>query len=261
MSKSKKRVLTEAGVTRETLEQTPARVLTFLMGVATTPTIRSLLRVRGYDKAEHKRGWALLEALGHRELITSHTDEEVADAIAEIDNWDEPNIRLIRAGLTRHPNERDQVLDGITPATGIAAVPNVATILDRLDALSETAEGRAALKTLAARGLDEAERKRVAALVKLVTSGGPQLSDNHAVAEREAAHVDADEAFVQALLELREWHDEWSEIARLALKRRDHQIRVGIAERRTSGGATDAVADPTPFLKDPEKSGGSPAKG
>jgi len=47
----------------------------------------------------------------------------------------------------------------------------------------------------------------------------------------------------------------------LALKRRDHQIRVGIAERRTSGGATDAVADPTPFLKDPDKSGNSPAKG
>jgi hypothetical protein len=91
---------TPTGVTRETLEQPPARVLTFSMGVATTPTIRSLLRVRGYDKAEHKRGRALLEAPGHREFITSHTDEEVADAIAEIDSWDEPNIRLIRAGLT-----------------------------------------------------------------------------------------------------------------------------------------------------------------
>jgi hypothetical protein len=257
MGKSKKRVLTDAGVSRETLEQTPARVLTFLMGVATTPTIRSLLRARGYDKAEHARGWALLEALGHRELGESHTNDEVSGAIAEIDNWDEPNIRLIRAGLTRHPNERDQVLAGITPATGIAAVPNVAKILERLNALSETAEGRAALKTLATRGLDEAERKRVAALVKLVKNGGAQPSD----ADVEAAHVDADEAFVQALLELREWHDEWSEIARIVLTRRDHQIRVGIAERRTSGAATDAVADPTPFLKDPEKSGDSPSKG
>lgn len=251
MTKTKKRSLTAAGVTLETLEQTPNRALSFLMGVGMVPSVRALLDTRGYDVAEHKRGWALLEAAANRNVRASATDEDVAAAVAELDNWDEGGIRLIRAAFTRHPEARAAVLAGIAPVAGQAAVVNVATILDRLAELQKTDAGVAALATLAKRGLDEAERKRLAALVKTAKSGhmGTPVAD-----------VESDDAaYEQALLALREWFEEWSEIARLTIKRRDHLIRLGLAERRSPAGDADVV-DPSPFIQDPPKPDAEPSK-
>lgn len=246
MTSRKRRELTSAGVSRETLEETPNRALTFLMGVAMLPTVRSLLSARGYDVSEHKRGWALLEAAANRDVSDETTDEEVSAAVAALDNWDEPNIRLIRAAFTRHPEARASVLAGIKPVTGAAAVVNVSTILDRLDALESTKEGALALATLARRGLDGAERKRVAALLKTAKSGKVHTGASDARAEAD------DGEYEQSLLELREWFEEWSEIARLNVRRRDHLIRLGLAERRSSN-SSDEVADPAPFVTDPAR--------
>ena len=52
---------------------------------------------------------------------------------------------------------------------------------------------------------------------------------------------------LEALLELRKWYLEWSEIAGIAIKRRDHLISLGLASRRASSGATP---------EDPEDLGG-----
>jgi len=165
-------------------------------------------------------------------------DAAVEAAVAELDNWDEPNIRLIRAALTRHPEAQAHVLEGIQPVVGPEAVLNVARILERLDALETTAAGQAALATLSKRGLDAAERKRLAALVKTAKGTG-----------KVAAPTSSDEEYEQALLQLRDWYTEWSEITRLIVKRRDHLIRLGLAERRTAGGTDELdVVDPTPFL-------------
>jgi hypothetical protein len=260
---NKKRELTAAGVTFETLEQTPNRVLTFLMTVGLVPEVRTILRLKGYNAAEHRRGWALLEQLGNRELESSITAKDVADAVAAIDNWDEPNLRLIRAALTRHPEARESVLAGISPVSGPGAVITVAKVLKRLDALSESKEGRAALATLSERGLDEAERKRMAALVKVAKAGNVGADDDDA-ALKAAAEAAAKESadYEQALIELRQWWDEWSEIARLNISRRDYLIRLGLAERRSPAniggddGDDERVADPSPFITDPSKPDG-----
>ncbi len=255
---NKKREQTAAGVTFETLEETPNRVLTFLMAVGMVPEVRTILRLKGYDATEHRRGWALLEQLGNREVESAVTAKDVADAVAEIDNWDEPNIRLIRAAFTRHPDARESVLAGIAPVTGAAAVISVSKILKRLDALSESKEGRAALATLTERGLDEAERKRMAALVKVAKAGNVGTGDDDDAALKAAAEAAAKEAadYERALVELRQWWDEWSEIARLNVTRRDYLIRLGLAERRSSS-TNDDVADPSPFIKDPTDPDGS----
>jgi hypothetical protein len=68
-----------------------------------------------------------------------------------------------------------------------------------------------------------------------------------------AAEKDDDEVYEQALLGLRNWYTEWAELARLVVKRRDHLIGLGLAERRSPGatGTDDEVLDDTPFLPDP----------
>jgi hypothetical protein len=56
----------------------------------------------------------------------------------------------------------------------------------------------------------------------------------------------------EALLKLKSWYDEWSDVARVVITRRDHLIRLGLAKRKTgrkkSGkakGASDGSSDPT----------------
>lgn len=250
MAKSK-RTLTAAGVTRETLEETPVRVTKFLLGLATRPSARRHMATRGYDKAEHKLGWSLIEKVAAYEIDDNVTDIEVRDAINEIDLWDEPNIRIIRAGLTRHPEIRAIVLQGIEPVAGPDAVVNVGKILERLNELEKTPEGTAALATLAARRIDATERRRVAALVAIAKKG----TDGHSSDTDESdVREDGDKVFEQALLELREWYTEWAEVARVVIKRRDHLIALGLAERRspgTAGADEDVVVDNDPFLPDP----------
>ena len=66
------------------------------------------------------------------------------------------------------------MLAGLSPSNGAAAILGVETLLDRLDALasSKNAADRAAIATLDARGLDDAERKRLRALVKVAGRAG-----------------------------------------------------------------------------------------
>jgi len=116
---------------------------------------------RGFNEAERQRGWSLLEKVGAHAVGDGNTDLDVRDAIAEIDAWDETNLRLIRAGLTRYPEIREQVLEGVEAASGYDAVLNVDKVLNRLAALEGKPEGEAALKTVAERGVHQAERRRV----------------------------------------------------------------------------------------------------
>lgn len=167
MAKQKKRALTAAGISLETLEQTPVRATQFLFGLVAEPRARGILQTKGYDAPEHKRGFTLLEAVASSRTEGRLTDIEVTGAIADLDNWDEPNIRLLRASLRRFPAVFQHVLDGIEPIAGPGAVLNVETILKRLDSLDGVADAPAALAVLAKRGLDETERKRLAALVKV----------------------------------------------------------------------------------------------
>lgn len=237
MAKRRKRELTAAGVTRETLEQTPRRALDLIMGISTTLAARREMKARGYDTPEQKHGIALIEKCAQAVTDESATDGEITHAIAVVDAWDEPNFRIMRAALIRHPEVATQVFAGLAPATGFQSVVNVSTLLSRLDEQENTEEGRAALATLAKRGIDAAERKRIGGIVKIAKSGNLGAPDE----------AGTDDAYVQALLELRDWYDEWSEIARVVVRRRDHLIRLGLAERRTDPNASDVV-DPVPFV-------------
>lgn len=236
---------------RQTLDQTPARVLLFLQGISTKNTIRAQLRARGYTRKVHARGWRLLQATGG--FFEDDTDNEdsgeaddtaVRNAITEIDAWDEPGFRIINASLrARHPAQHTFLTRSLKPGTGAEAVSTVATLLDRLDALESSPDreptrqaDHAALATLAERGIDKAERKRLRSLVDRAQAFDEHFDDPAKQAENE-------KRMREARVELRLWFEEWSEIARVTLKRRVELIRLGLASRRSSRTASEPGND------------------
>lgn len=221
-----------ATVTQETLDETPVRMIKFLRAVGTVPAIRAALAARGYTPEEHAHGWTLLHTASgyvHDDPeLGVITDHGVSQAIATLDAWDEDGIRTVRAALIRHPKQAAIVLAGIAPTHGAAAVVGVKTLLDRLDALekSKAAADHAALKTIADRGVTSDERKRLRALIATAEKGTAMkpapVADDGAAAEHHTA-----------LVALRAWFEEWSEIARVAIKRHDRLIRLGLAKRKS----------------------------
>lgn len=244
--------MTKAIYSRQILEESPARVLQFLGGVGTSPFIRAALGHFGYTDRDHEEGWSLLHRASGYQTATVEpaADRTAADALAELDAWDEPNFRLARAALSRrHPEQAEFLFAGLTAAAGPAAVLSVRAFLDRLDALAGVAEGRdhktkgvkqadaAALKTLSERGITAEERARLRKLIAAAERG-------EKAAPPSARDTDEAEVRLEALVALRAWFDEWAETARVVIKRRDQLIRLGLAKRRA--GATEEEPDPTP---------------
>ncbi|MCS6901822.1 MAG: hypothetical protein RMJ98_18940, partial [Myxococcales bacterium] len=198
---------------------------------------------RGYSEADHEEGWSLLHKVsGHRPVAAPSTppDNAIRSAINTLDAWDEDGYRLVRAALARRfPEQLRFVLEGLAPVRGTGAVLSVKNLLDRLDAL-ETSPDRAssreqdlaAIAAIAAKGLSREERARLRALVStaqgLMAPGAP-------------ASEPVCPPVLQDLQDLKAWYVEWAETARVAIKRRDYLIRLGLAKRkaRKKGEDTD----------------------
>jgi hypothetical protein len=241
--------------TRQTLEETPERVLRFLAGVAGRAEIRTVLFQHGYTDAEHQEGWKLLHAAtGYETSVPSppSADRTVAEAIAELDAWDEPHFRLARATLNRRfPEQAEFVFRELVAQSGPAALLSVQTFLDRLDQLEGKRPGRdhkakarkaadqQAVATLAERGISAAERARLRKLLQAAHSGVAPIpaTDPGPAAAQAAAHQ-------EALLRLRAFYDEWSEVARVVIGRRDHHIRLGLAKRKRKKDAPPGPSEP-----------------
>jgi hypothetical protein len=84
---------------------------------------------------------------------------------------------------------------------------------------------QAALATLAARRLDEAERKRLRGLVAAAKAAPDSPPEAPPVAPNAAERL-------EALKALRLWYEDWAEVAHALFKRRDHLIRLGLARRK-----------------------------
>lgn len=122
------------------------------------------------------------------------------------------------------------MLAGLDPAAGAVLV--VARLLERVDALESNPEreatreaDQAALATLAQRGLTPAVREHLRQLVE--TAQLPARTEP-AAPQDETAEMGREEALVR----LHAWFEEWSEVARVVVKRRDLLIRLGLARRR-----------------------------
>ena len=240
------------------LEETPVRAIKFLTAASRNPKIFAVLATRGYTKTDHSEGWELLLGVtGYRIDVQPVADTSAASkAIVEIDSWDEPNFRVVKAALrNRFPEQMAFLFNNLEAATGAEAVLSVTTLLDRLDELQAGKSRKATHKTdlealalLATRGITPEERARMRELIK-VAAGVPRAT---APAEAQASATAASASAAkqqEGLKKLRAWYDEWSEIARVTIKRRDHLIQMGLAKRKSAAG------DPAPGKPQPASSG------
>ncbi len=233
-------------VTRKTLESTVERALALLRGIAGEKRIREVMHNHGYSDVHQQEGWRRLGlAAGFHQPLGSQDDNDTAvrNAINEIDGLDEQIFRIASATVTRRfPEQADKLLGGIGPGRGAAAVLNLEILLDRLDAFEQpasSASDKAAVALLGQRGLSTAERARLRLLINTAKKSNPVDSNPTASEER-------DKQYVANLQSLREWYEEWSEIARALFSRRDYLIRLGLGTARRSSAAEEETPEPAP---------------
>jgi hypothetical protein len=110
--------------TAQTLEETPARVAKFLLGIGAVATIRTQLAAAGMTSDDLLEGRKLLLAcLAQPEGMAPIADSEDAKAtraaVAELDAWDEPNFarspRELLDLTTRGDHHRHELLTDAEP--------------------------------------------------------------------------------------------------------------------------------------------------
>lgn len=230
-------------VSREVLDETPGRALQMLMAINRSLPIRAAAERVGCTRSVRLEGWNKIRAVTGVELLSSSggddeslVDVDVATAITTLDNSDEKLLAKIKATLQhRFPSEAKKVLDGLSAKRGAASVLVVSTLLDRLDALEKSEGGRAALDRLSQRGITADERSKLRALVAKA-SGADDVSDKPVKsAPAVKSGATSDEDYLRSLRVLRAWFEEWSELLRTEITRRDYLIQLGLAERKSSG--------------------------
>lgn len=241
----------------QTLEQTPHRVLTFLLGVTNNKYIAEMLHRAGYTPAVNDQGWTLLKSCGGLGSDYEDSSNPAAHAIREVSDWCARSYERIEAALAHlHPEQRAYVFNSLAPLTGAASVVVVELLIDRLDDLAGTGKGAAdrkamaeedkkALATLAARGFDDKEIKRVHDLV----IAAHKIEEPAKTATKTVAMTQE-----QALNELKAWYDDWSTTAHNVIEKRADLIKLGLAKPRHAKAApAEAPATPpaTP-VKPPE---------
>jgi hypothetical protein len=232
-----------------TLDEVVIRAFKLLGAIGTNANIWAALAKRGYSEAIHNRGWALaLTANGYRKPKPAVlNDPAAASALAELDAWDEPNFRVAFVTLeSDFPDQANFIFEDLEPATGAGAIGSVTLFLDRLDELEGGKDRKAtrkadhaALEKLRERGFTKVERARLRGLLETATGAQKVAAEDGSQATAEADRRAAKRA-------LWGWFNEWSEIARTEIKRRDHLILLGLAKRKprkataAKGGAKSA---------------------
>jgi hypothetical protein len=221
------------------IERIIQRATKFLRALSQNSHIRDLLVRGGYDAEEHERGWQLLlELLGYRPNASFAPAAEMtaqAAAEAELDAWDGPAFERSRYPLERaFPEQARYIFENLGPKTGADSVGAVATFLNRVAALRDgTDPDRAAMRDEDRKAAALLEKRRV-----LDASEEQRLRKLIAEAKRLAAPLPApppiDPARRQvAARELDAFLRDWRETARVLVTRRDYQIQLGLAERRS----------------------------
>jgi hypothetical protein len=211
--------------------------VTFLHAAATDAGIRSALEAGGYAPKDHEEGLALLLAVCAIRAggLDPADDEPARRAAAELAGWTRTHLPRLRAALERlHPealalfaglDERQDEIDG-------RAVLVMATLLERLRALEAKGGACEVMETLARRGVDGAERRRLGDLVvaaqraEAPSVGAVRLRSGCGDAMRAGAEIVA----------LHRWLYDWSTTARAFVGRKDWLMRLGVMRRRRREG-------------------------
>jgi hypothetical protein len=195
-----------------------------LFVVGTCMPIRARMALGGYRDEDHEEGLSLLsQACAYQGAATPEDDATAAAAEALL-AWTQKHRVRLRSALQRlHPEWID-----LFPEHALADAPSavlaVSVLLDRLDALTQQAQSSESsaslLQTLARRGLDDVERRRLRGWVLEASSAATPPPDvTHEASAR--------------LLALYEWHRDWTTCARELIERRDWLIRLGLQRQKS----------------------------
>jgi hypothetical protein len=224
-------------ITERMVELSIARAASFFKTVARNPVVRGELLSRGLTDEELRRGWALYAAvLGFgpdgRQVAKAVPETGAARALNAIDAWDAPTFATVRVVLEAHYPEAARFLFAdLAPSTGPAAVAGAERFLERVAMLRDgrapgiaPSDGKKACELLAERRLlDATQEAELRQLIETAKSGAQP--NELRVIEPDPARDEQARAFVT-------WLREWREVARVAIKRRDYQISLGLAQRR-----------------------------
>lgn len=213
---------------RQVLTELPARVVVFLRASGAHAGIRGALARAGFSADDHREGWTLLEAVCAYGTygIDPAEDEPAQTANVRITAWVQTHFPRLRTALARVHPEALPLFAGIESPAAEESVLALATWLSRLDVLEPTSS---ACTTLARRGLTEAVRAELHALVH-TAQGAPRVESAPVLrAPRE-----------QELLALHRWYTDWAGTARAVITRRDYLIALGLAGRRQTGRLQEA---------------------
>ena len=205
-----------------TLAQTPARVLTFLVAIATRSPIRTLLYEAGFRSEDHAEGWRLLTAVGalREGALTATSSTRAKTALDELHVWVTTNFTRYKVALSRlHPSSTGLFPD-VDPQNPAESLLAMATLIDALRTGSASNDPPL-LTTLSQRGLNPTEIERLHTLIRVA-----QNVDGATPPEIEH------DPRTDELLTLYHWYRDWAESAKRFVKRKDHRITLGLVGRR-----------------------------
>jgi hypothetical protein len=217
-------------LTRHVAEQAVPRACQFLRTVGTDSAIRGALMKVGFKDADLREGYQLLfRAIGAPSLESVGTSSPIGAALEKLQSWQAAAFPVARAALQRlHPEQATFLFDKVVAGTGPAAVIAAQLFLDRCTELESGHDRKhtrkadhAALATLEDRGITKSIRGEMAKLIDLVESGEAPPPDQ------------GNQDRMRPLADLHAWVQDWSECARVAIKRRDQLIRLGIGKRKS----------------------------
>lgn len=240
--------LLEPQVGQETLEQTPERLLRFLLAVSRYPNIRRRLRTRGYGPAQHQRAYRVLEELGAYDDDTNaaQSDPDVKGALQTLNELDEETLTLVGAALRyKFPLHHAFMLEGLSSSTDAGqAAKTIGALLDRMTRLESgevdealKADASAALQAMADKGLDAGWRERIGQVRDLLRTLPEEEVTEEQLQQREQARMDK-------LLEVRALFEEWADTARVEFKGRRDLIRLGLARLRRDNSGSEELVEP-----------------
>jgi hypothetical protein len=225
-------------ITERLVELSIARAASFFKTVSRNPVVRGELLSRGLTDEELRHGWALYSAMlgfgsdSSGQPAATVPETSAARALNAIDAWDAPTFTAAKAVLeARYPGVAQFLFADLAPSTGPAVVAGAERFLERISMLRDgrapgvaPEAGKGACELLAVRRLlDDGQEAELRQLIATAKSGAQPHELR--VSEPDPARDEQTRAFVV-------WLSEWREIARIAIKRRDYQIALGLAQRR-----------------------------
>ncbi len=187
-------------------------------------------------------------------MVIDEMDEAAREATAELDANDEPMFALISAALIFDYPEQHDVLfaGGLKAATGAQSIETHALMLDRADDLESGKDRKAtrkadqaALAKVAEKGITVEERKRLRKLIE-VAKGGNVEPETMPV--EDPGPVNLDDPHTRDMIDLYAWLYEWSETAKVVIKRRDLLIRMGLAKAKKRAKTPEKPEPSAPVL-------------